>query len=44
MNYATSDPDLIAGRIAEFIGEPVDYRDVETDGAARAAQLIAELV
>jgi predicted glycosyltransferase len=44
MDYIASDPDLVAGRIAEFIGKPVDYRDVETDGAARAARLIAELV
>jgi hypothetical protein len=44
MDYATTDPDLIAARIAELVGKPVDYRDVETDGAVRAAQLIAELV
>jgi hypothetical protein len=44
MDYATSDPDLIAARIAEVAGKPVDYRDVEIDGAARAAHLIAELI
>jgi hypothetical protein len=44
MDYATTDPDLVAERIAELAGKPVCYRDVETDGAARAAQLIAELV
>jgi len=44
MDYAASDPDLIAARIAELVGKPVDYRDVESDGAVRAAQLIAELV
>jgi predicted glycosyltransferase len=44
MDYATTDPDLIAASIAELAGKPVSYRDVETDGAARAAQLIAELV
>jgi predicted glycosyltransferase len=44
MDYASTDPDLIATRIAELAGKPVDYRDVETDGATRAAQLIAELV
>jgi hypothetical protein len=33
-------PDLIAARVVELIGKPVDYRDVETDGAARAAGLI----
>ena len=44
MDYSTSDPDLIAARIGELIGKRVDYNDVETDGAARAAQLIAELI
>jgi UDP:flavonoid glycosyltransferase YjiC (YdhE family) len=44
MDYATTDPDFIAARITELAGQPVSYRDVETDGAARAAQLIAELV
>jgi predicted glycosyltransferase len=44
MDYATTDPDLIAARITELAGKPVSYRDVETDGAARAAQLIAELI
>jgi hypothetical protein len=43
MDYASSSPDLVAARIADLIGKPVDYLDVETDGAARAAQLIAEL-
>ena len=44
MDYATSDPDTIADAIAAGIGRAVDYRPVETDGAARAAKLIAELV
>jgi UDP:flavonoid glycosyltransferase YjiC (YdhE family) len=44
MDYATSDPDLIAAAIVDHIGAPVAYGDVETDGAARAARLIAELV
>jgi predicted glycosyltransferase len=43
MDYATSDPDLIAAAIADHIGAAVAYRDVEADGAAQAAQLIAEL-
>ena len=30
--------------IAEEIGRDVDYRPVETDGAGRAAALIAELL
>jgi pimeloyl-ACP methyl ester carboxylesterase/predicted glycosyltransferase len=44
MDYATSDPDAIAAAIAAGIGCAVDYRPVETDGAARAAKLIAQLV
>jgi pimeloyl-ACP methyl ester carboxylesterase/predicted glycosyltransferase len=44
MDYATSDPDLIAAAIVDHIGAPVAYGDVETDGAAQAARFIAELV
>jgi UDP-N-acetylglucosamine:LPS N-acetylglucosamine transferase len=44
MDYATSDPDVIAQAIATELGRPVDYRPVETDGATRAARLIAELL
>jgi pimeloyl-ACP methyl ester carboxylesterase/predicted glycosyltransferase len=44
MDYASSDPDAIADAIAAEVGRAVDYRPVETDGAARAANLIAELV
>jgi hypothetical protein len=44
MDYATSDPDLIAEAIADHIGDPVAHLDVETDGASRAARLIADLV
>jgi hypothetical protein len=44
MDYATADPDAIATAIAAEIGHAVDYRPVETDGAIRAASLIAELV
>jgi pimeloyl-ACP methyl ester carboxylesterase/predicted glycosyltransferase len=44
MDYATSDPDAIAAAITEELGRPVDYRPVESDGAARAANLIAQLV
>jgi hypothetical protein len=36
--------DLIAAHITELAGQPVSYRDVETDGAARAPRLIAELI
>ena len=44
MDYASSDPDAIAGAIAAEMGRTVDYRPVPTDGAARAAGLIAELL
>ena len=44
MDYATSDPDAIAAAIAAELGRPVDYRPVESDGAASAANLIAQLV
>jgi pimeloyl-ACP methyl ester carboxylesterase/predicted glycosyltransferase len=44
MDYATADPDAIAEAIAAEIGRAVAYRPVETDGAARAASLIAELL
>ena len=41
MDYDASPPEVIAEAIAEEIDRPVDYRPVETDGAARAAALIA---
>jgi predicted glycosyltransferase len=44
MDYAATDPEAIADAIATEIGRAVDYRPVATDGAARAAGLIAELV
>jgi predicted glycosyltransferase len=44
MEYRDSPPDAIAAAIAEEIDRPVDYRPVATDGAARAAALIAELI
>ena len=44
MNFDMSTPDVIADAIAEEIGRSVEYRPVETDGAARAAALIAELL
>jgi predicted glycosyltransferase len=36
--------DYIATHLTGLAGQPVSYRDVETDGAARAARLIAELI
>ncbi|HUG32323.1 MAG TPA: alpha/beta fold hydrolase [Acidimicrobiia bacterium] len=44
MEYATTDPDQIAEAILAEIGRLVDYVPVETDGAARAAAMIAELI
>lgn len=44
MDYSTSPPEVIADAIAEEIDRPVTSRPVETDGAARAAAMIAELL
>jgi pimeloyl-ACP methyl ester carboxylesterase/predicted glycosyltransferase len=44
MDFETDGPDEIAAAIADEIGREVDYRPVETDGAARAAGLIADLL
>ena len=44
MDFDDSSPELIAAAIAEEIGRDVDYRDVEPDGAARAARQLAELI
>ena len=44
MDFETETPETIARAIADEIGRVVDYRPVETDGAARAAALIAELL
>ena len=44
MDFELDGPAEIATAIAEEIGQDVDYRPVETDGAARAAASIAELL
>jgi predicted glycosyltransferase len=44
MDFDTARPEAIAAAIAEEIGREVDYRPVETSGAARAAALIGELL
>jgi predicted glycosyltransferase len=44
MDFETTGPAEIAAAIAEEIGRDVSYRDVERDGAARAAQMLAELL
>jgi pimeloyl-ACP methyl ester carboxylesterase/predicted glycosyltransferase len=45
VDYAEAmEPDRFAEVVAAEVGRPVAYRPVETDGAARAARLLAELV
>jgi pimeloyl-ACP methyl ester carboxylesterase/predicted glycosyltransferase len=44
MDFDEATPDVIAEAIAAEIGREVDYRPVESDGAARAAARIAELL
>ena len=44
IDYASASPSDIATAIAQEIGRDVDYRPVATDGAARAASLLASLL
>jgi pimeloyl-ACP methyl ester carboxylesterase/predicted glycosyltransferase len=44
MDYQTAGPDDIAAAIASEISREVDYRPVATDGAARAASLLASIL
>jgi predicted glycosyltransferase len=44
MSFEDSTPEDIAAAIGDEIGREVDYRDVEPDGARRAAERIAELL
>ncbi len=44
MDFATSTPEGIADAIATEIGRETDYRPVASDGAARAASMLAELL
>ena len=44
LDYATSTPEVIAEAIATELDRTIDYRPVATDGAARAAALIAPLL
>jgi pimeloyl-ACP methyl ester carboxylesterase/predicted glycosyltransferase len=44
MDYATATPEIIATALWEELRKPVAYKPVETDGAARAAARIAELL
>jgi pimeloyl-ACP methyl ester carboxylesterase/predicted glycosyltransferase len=44
MDFDEATPEVIAAAIAEEIGRDVDYEPVETEGAARAAARIAEVL
>jgi pimeloyl-ACP methyl ester carboxylesterase/predicted glycosyltransferase len=44
MDFELATPETIADAITDEIGRNVDYRQVERDGAARAAALISELL
>jgi predicted glycosyltransferase len=44
MDFDDATPEVIADAIATEIGQPVEYRPVEADGATRAAAHIAELL
>jgi len=44
LDFADADPDSLAAAIAAEIGRKVSYRPVESDGAARAAASLAELI
>ena len=44
LDYATADPDQIAEAIAAELEHEVDYLPVSSDGAARAASMLAELL
>jgi predicted glycosyltransferase len=44
MDFEESQPEDIAAAIADEIGREVDYRPVETDGARRAAERLAEML
>ncbi len=44
MPYDDLDPDALASAICEELDRPVEYRPVATDGAARAAAMLAELI
>jgi hypothetical protein len=44
MDYDDASPENLAAAIAEEIGRTIDYRVLDTGGAARAATIIAELL
>jgi pimeloyl-ACP methyl ester carboxylesterase/predicted glycosyltransferase len=44
MEFASSTPDMIADAMVTALQEPTGFKPVETDGAVRAARLLAELI
>lgn len=44
MDYARTDPEALAHAIADTLKRPVLSRDVEVDGARRAAAVISPLL
>jgi len=44
LDYQEMAPESLAQAMAQELGRPVTYRPVETDGAARAAACLAELI
>jgi len=44
LDWASLTPESLAAAMVAEIGRPVDYRPVETDGAERAAAMLAELL
>jgi hypothetical protein len=44
LDYASASPEIVADAIVAKIGRPIAYRPVESDGARRAAHMLAELI
>jgi UDP-N-acetylglucosamine:LPS N-acetylglucosamine transferase len=44
MEFATATPDMIADAMVAALREPHAFKPVESDGAARAARMLAELI
>jgi UDP-N-acetylglucosamine:LPS N-acetylglucosamine transferase len=44
LDYEDTGPESLAQAIAGEVDRPVSYRPVETDGAARAAAYLADLI
>jgi hypothetical protein len=44
MDYDRTTPEDLASVMLQHLGKPVHYRDIPSDGTARAARLVAELL